>query len=556
MANISGGHLVAKYIKEVEKINTVFALSGGHIKSITDGLVKYGVRAIDVRHEQAGAMMATAWSIYTGQPGVCIVTAGPGFTNALTGVVNARFDNIPLVLIAGRHMVKDDLKGALQEMYQVEMIRPVVKWAATCYETKRIPEFLATAFAQAIEGRPGPVFLELPLDIVGVSVPEEAAPMPTRATPKFTIHPDDEDLKRAAEIINAAQKPLFLGGSGVTFSDCEVALKAFLEKTGIPFQLHNYGRGVVPDTHPLSLMDAGFTGLMLALSQADVIIAAGIRFNWIFQSGQAISPQAKIVRIDIEPTEINRNRVAAAGLVGDVGSVLNQLSPFVQKRDHSAWINTLRRAYLAFIDTELKLREKPSDPIHPIRLVEQIQKAMGDNTLFVTDGGDTCYWAIAGFRATEKAGMVVGTGGLFGCLGTGIPFAIAAKLARPDKKVLLLNGDGSFGLNAMEFDTAVRHNIPFVCVVNNDCSWGMVKHDQELSLGKECLSCVSLPLIHYEKMVEGLGGYGEFVTKDEEIIPAIQRALKSGKPACVNVITDPTAVSPASLAFYVSLKVD
>jgi acetolactate synthase-1/2/3 large subunit len=412
------------------------------------------------------------------------------------------------------------------------------------------------SFAQALEGRPGPVFLELPLDIVGVSVPEKAAPMPTRATPKFNTHPDDVDLKRAAEIINAAQKPLFLGGSGVTFSDCEVALKAFLEKTGIPFQLHNYGRGVVPDTHPLSLMDAGFTGLMLALSQADVIIAAGIRFNWIFQSGQAISPQAKIVRIDIEPTEINRNRVAAAGLVGDVGSVLNQLLPFVQKRDHSAWINTLRRAYLAFIDTELKLREKLSDPIHPIRLVEQIQKAMGDNTLFVADGGDTSYWAFAGFRATEKAGMVVGSGGLFGCLGTGIPFAIAAKLARPDKKVLLLNGDGSFGLNAMEFDTAVRHNIPFVCVVNNDCSWGMVKHDQELSMGKECLSCVSLPLIHYEKMVEGLGGHGEFVTKDEEIIPAIQRALKSDKPACVNVITDPTAVSPASLAFYVSLKVD
>ena len=327
MSDISGGHLVAKYLKEVEKVGTVFTLCGGHTESILDGLRRFGIRAVDVRHEQAGAMMATAWSIYAGRPGVCVVTAGPGFTNALTGVAAAHYDNIPMVLIAGRHMVREELRGALQEMSQIEVIRPLVKWAATCYDTRRIPEYLSTAFAHAIEGRPGPVFLELPRDIVAAEVPEESALMPASPCQRSRTHPEDADLQRAAEIINDARRPLFIGGSGVTFSDCGDCLRFFLEKTGIPFQLHNHGRGVVPDSHRLSLMDTGFTGFTLALSHADVIVAAGVRFNWLFRSGQAISPDARIVRIDIEPTEINRNRAAAAGLVGDAGSVLENLLP-------------------------------------------------------------------------------------------------------------------------------------------------------------------------------------------------------------------------------------
>ena len=175
---------------------------------------------------------------------------------------------------------------------------------------------------------------------------------------------------------------------------------------------------------------------------------------------------------------------------------------------------------------------------------------MNENVLYVSDGGDTSYWAFSGFRTEERAGVMLGGGGLFGCMGTGVPFAIAAKLVHPEKRVVLLSGDGSFGLNGMEFDTAVRHDIPFVCVINNDCSWGMVKHSQELSLGKGRQTCADFPVVRYEKVVEGLGGYGEFVTRDEEIIPAVRRALECGKPACVNVLTDPSAVSPATLAMH------
>ncbi|HOM29214.1 MAG TPA: thiamine pyrophosphate-binding protein [Deltaproteobacteria bacterium] len=556
MNDILGGHLVGKYLREVEKVDTVFCLSGGHIEAILDSFTEYRIRAIDVRHEQACAMMAHAWSIYTGRPGVCLVTAGPGFTNALTGIVNAFLDNAPVVVLCGRHPLRDDLKGALQEMNQIDMVKPVTKWAATCYDTKRIPEYLAAAFRNASSGRPGPVFLELPPDILNVKVPVEKAPMPKAPARKFTVHPDDWDLKQAADVINAAKKPLLMGGSGVGMSCCSVALGQFVERTGIPFILLNNGRGELADNHPLSLWDVGNTGLMLGLTQADVLVAVGVRFNWLLQSGAVIPPHVKVVRIDIDPTEIDRNRTADVGLVGDAQSVLNQLLPLVKRADHSEWVDMLRKASRSFLETELRLRSSPSYPIHPIRLVARIQEAIGDDALYVVDGGDTSYFGLTGLTSKEKAGVLGTSSGLLGCLGTGIPFGIAAKLARPDKKVVVLNGDGSFGFNAMEFDTMVRHNIPVLVIVNNDQAWGMIKHSQELSIGCDRLQCAELGERRYEKMVEGLGGHGEFVTRDEEIVPAIRRALESGRPACVNVMTDPTATSPATPLFYQALKME
>jgi acetolactate synthase-1/2/3 large subunit len=299
----------------------------------------------------------------------------------------------------------------------------------------------------------------------------------------------------------------------------------------------------------------GGLGLIFGIGQADVIVSAGLRFNWILESGKVIPPDAKLVRIDIDPHEIDRNRMADAGLVGDVGSVLGQLLPFVNKNDHTEWMNKLKSAGRSTLDHELRMRETASDPIHPARLVAQIQRYAGDDAIYVADGGDTSYYGL-GFSTKNKAGVIATSSGLFGCLGTGIPFGMAAKLARPDKKVVVLNGDGSFGFNAMEFDTMVRHNIPVVCVINNDCAWGMIKHSQELSIGPDRLQCAEFGVRRYEKMVEGLGGHGEFVTKDEEIIPALKRAFESGKPACVNVMTDPSATSPATPLFYQSLNME
>ena len=549
MTNITGGHLAAKYMQEVEKVRIVFTLSGGHIENILDGFTEYGIKTIDVRHEQAAAMMAHAWSIYNNEPGVCLVTAGPGFTNALTGIANAHLDNAPLVVLCGRHPLRDDLTGALQEMNQVDMVKPITKWCATCYDVKRIPEYLNIAFRQATMGRPGPVFLELPPDILFAQTALETVSIPARKHHKSVVSPDASELKDAARIINNAQRPIFMGGSGVGFSGCQQSLAALIEKTGMPFALLNNGRGTLPDSHTHCINDGGFTGLMTGLPQADVIVAAGIRFNWVLQSGK-LFPNAKVIRIDNDPTEIDRNRQATVGLAGDCDVVFQQLLPMVDNRDHSEWITKLRKAYAAFMTTELEQRQIPSVPIHPNRLVARIMEVFGEDAYYVADGGDTSYFGLAGFLSRHKSGVLVPAGALLGCLGTGIPFAMAGKLSHPDKPVIVLNGDGSFGFNSMEFDTCVRHNIPIVCVVNNDCAWGMIKHSQEISLGEDRCTCSDLGMRHYEKMVEGLGGYGELVEKDEDIIPALERALQSGKPACINVVTDPTVTSPATVIFY------
>jgi len=549
MTTITGGHLAAKYMQEVEKVRIVFTLSGGHIENILDGFTQYGIKTIDVRHEQAAAMMAHAWSIYNNEPGVCLVTAGPGFTNALTGIANAHLDNAPLVVLCGRHPLRDDLTGALQEMNQVDMVKPITKWCATCYDVKRIPEYLNIAFRQATMGRPGPVFLELPPDILFAPTALEAVSIPARKHHKSVVSPDSTELEDAARLINEARRPIFMGGSGVGFSNSRQSLAALIEKTGIPFALLNNGRGTLPDSHTLCINDGGFTSIMTGLPQADVIVAAGIRFNWVLQSGK-LFPNAKVIRIDNDPTEIDRNRPATVGLAGDCDAVFKQLLPMVDDRDHSEWIGKLRKAYAAFMTTELAQRENPSHPIHPNRLVARIMEVFGDDAYYVADGGDTSYFGLAGFLSQHKSGVQVPAGSLLGCLGTGIPFAMAGKLSHPDKPVIVLNGDGSFGFNSMEFDTCVRHNIPIICIVNNDCAWGMIKHSQEISLGEDRCTCSELGMRHYEKMVEGLGGYGELVEKDEDIIPAIERAVQSGKPACINVVTDPTVTSPATVIFY------
>ncbi len=555
MAELFGGHVVAKYLKEVEDVGAVFSLSGGHIDRIYDGFLEYGVRLIDVRHEQAAAMMAHAWSIYDGNPGVCLVTAGPGFTNTLTGIVNAYQENAPMVVISGSSAVKDRGLGALQEINQMDMVKSTVKWHSTCLDVKRIPEYLFTAFRQAVSGRPGPVFLELPPDILNVTVKEEEMVWPKKGSLVPRPGPDPALIEPAADLINSAARPFIIAGSGVDLSKCDDALKKFIDTTGIPFALLNTGRGALPDEHPLSLWDGGLVGILTAFSQADLVIALGVRFNWVLMFGQAF-PQAKLVRVDIDATEIDRNRAADVGMVGDLGLTLNLLADAANKMDHSAWRNSLKEAYLPMIQEELNARKNVSDPIHPNRMVAKVREAVGDDALYVIDGGDTSYFGLTTLRATQRGGVIGSAGGQFGCLGTGIPFAMAAKAARPDKTVVVINGDGSFGLNAMEFDTAVRHDLPFVCIINNDCAWGMIKHGQEICYGEDRVCGSELGAVHYEKMAEALGGFGELVEKDEDLVPAIQRALDSGKPACINVMTDPCAVSLATIQFTEGFKME
>mgnify|MGYP005834307693 CR=1 FL=1 len=552
MGEVHGGHMVAEHLKEVEGIDTIFALSGGHIAPIFDGCLDHGVRIIDVRHEQAAVMMAHSWSIFTGKPGVCLVTAGPGFTNSLTGVVNAYLEKVPVVVLSGMVPLRDLDKGALQDMDQQGMIKPVVKWAARCHQVERIPEYLEMAFRNAVSGRPGPVFLEFATESLYLTMEESEVKYPTAGARKHLVLPDGDAVAQAVELLNAAEKPLFIGGSGIAHSRCAEEVKNLVEKAGIPTLIFDNGRGAIPDEHPLSLWDGGLMGMLAATSMADVVLAVGIRFNWVLNYGDTLA-NAKVIRVDIDPAEVDRNRRADVALVGDAKATLKRLVRDLEEKDRSGWLETLKATFATLTEGERQARETPADPIHPFRLMQGIREATRDDAIFVIDGGDTVYFGLMGLRAKEMSG-VIGSGTLFGCLGTGVPFAIGAKAARPDKRVVLVTGDGSFGLNAMEMETSCRHGLPIVVVICNDQAWGMVKHHQELCY-EECRVCgTELGVVRYEKIAEALGGHGEFVDKEADILPALRRALDHGGPACVNVITDPKVTSPATLMFAEGFK--
>jgi acetolactate synthase I/II/III large subunit len=552
MSEMHGGEILAKYMKEVEGIDTVFSLSGGHIMPIYDGFMKHGVRNIDVRHEQAAVMAAHSWSIYTGKPGVCLVTAGPGFTNSLTGVANAFLENAPVVVLSGMAPLRDLDRGALQDMEQVDMIKPVVKWTGRCYDIERIPDYLEMAFRTAVSGRPGPVFLEVPPDELYATVDESEVKWPAAGWSRHRPVPEPSSLAAALEVLGSAERPLLIGGSGIASSGAAEEMRVFVEKTGMPFIFMNNGRGAVPDDHPQSLWDGGLAGLIAAASMADVVLTVGIRLNWALNYGEVV-PNAKVVRLDIDEVEINRNRQADVGLVGDVKATIALMNESVKKADRSEWVGSLTGMFAGLTEADRQARENTSDPIQPYRLMQVVRETAGDDAIYTLDGGDALYFALMTLRAHQTAG-VIGSGTLFGCLGTGIPFAIGAKVARPDERVVLVTGDGSFGLNAMEFETAVRHGIPIVCVICNDQGWGMVKHSQELCYSDDRVCNTELGVIHYEKIVEALGGYGAFVDTEKDIRPALEEALACGKPACVNVITDPTVTSLATMMFAQSFS--
>ncbi len=553
MGTISGGHIVAKFLKEVEDIDTVFGLPGGHIDRIFDGLFEFGINLIDVRHEQSAAMAAHSWSIYKNRPGVCVVTAGPGFTNAITGIVNARMENAPLVILCGTSPRRDWEIGALQDMDQKAMIASTVKWQATCHDIKRIPEYLSNAFRIASSGRPGPVFLELIPDILNISVEENELEVFKKGTCTSSFVPAQSDMDKAVELINGAEKPLVLGGSGCR--GCDIELAELIDKTGAPFMLLNSGRGTVPDSHPLSLWQGGLMAAMAAMSMADLVLVLGVRLDWVLQHGR-LFPQAKTVRIDIEPEELNRNITCDVGLAGDMLTTLSALNPGVERKDRSTWAEELKTAYQPMVAEEHEARTKASDPIHPLRAVTLVKDIIGTDAFYFADGGDSCYFGMVGTEASSGASVMGTAGGLFGCLGTGLPFGLGARAAMPDKKIVVLTGDGSIGLNIMEFDTAVRHNLPLITVVLNDQSWGMIRHGQSMSYGPDRVIGSNLGVVHYEKIAEGLGGHGELVEKEADIVPALERAMASGKPACINILTDMAIASPATLIFVDSLNME
>lgn len=555
METILGAQLAAQALID-RKIKYIFSLSGGHITPIYQFLEGSEVKIFDTRHEQSALFMAEAWGKMTRTAGVAMVTAGPGFTNALTGVASAHFSNTPLVLIAGCVGLDNKEKLDLQDMPQEAVIKPMVKKALVCQKAERIKEYVDMAFRIAESGRPGPVYLEFPIDVL--NTPVDMALVRNTQTRVVSRSCDTDRAGALLEMIQAAEKPVIIAGTGAFQSGAGNELQAFIEATGLPLFTSLSGRGIVPDTHPLCFEGAIAIrpgGSFAAYIETDLVIVLGTRISLYYLFGDIFNPAAKVAQVDIEPTEMGRNRTVDLPIVSDIKAFLKACNGLVADQNLS---ESLRKKFAPWIE-KLTLAHKEgkgfaekdwaSDkmPVHPMRLARQINEFMDrEDDIVVADGGDTTTW-MGMTRTMPLPGQYLDYG-IFGSLGVGLPYANAAKLLHPDKRILLMTGDGSIGFNFMEFETAIRKNLPIVVVISNDLGWGMIRHSQEIRIGHAIEDGTYIGKVDYHKMVEAIGGKGFYVEDPKDIGPTLEQAFASGKVCCINVMTDPTTVSPASVA--------
>jgi acetolactate synthase-1/2/3 large subunit len=552
---LAGAKLVADALV-AHNVDTIFTLSGGHITPIYQYLEDTKITLFDTRHEQAALFMAEAWGKMTRQPGVAMVTAGPGFTNALTGVASAYFSNTPIVVIAGCVGLDHKEKLDLQDMPQAPVIGPMVKRTFVCQKPERAAEYVDLAFRTAVSGRPGPVYLEFPVDVLNAQVnPAEIRKPMTH----MDSHPADHvNAGKLMTWLREARKPVVIAGSGVWHAHAEDVLVEFVEKAGVPVFTSLSGRGTISDDHPLcyeSALAIRPGAAFAAYLETDLVILLGTRIGLYYIFGDVFNPTARIVQVDILGEEIGRNRSVDLPVVSDAGAFLESCVRLMDEADGGAglrsqfkdWIATLNAA-----DETGKAQARPSwesdaTPIHPLRLAREIDAFMDrEDDIVVADGGDTTTW-IGMTRTIRKPGRYLDYG-IYGSLGVGLPYALAAKWRYPDQRVCLLTGDGSMGFNFMEFENAIRKGLPLVVVISNDLGWGMIRHSQELRIGHAIEAGTFIGRVDYHKLVEAIGGRGFLVEKAQDIRPALEAAFASGKTCCINVMTDPTTVSPGSIA--------
>jgi len=553
MAKVHGGWLVVKTLYELG-VREIFSLSGGHINPIYDACVDFGIRLIDTHHEQGAAMAADAYGRVKRQPGICLVTAGPGFTNTLTGIAGAYLSNSPCLLLSGKSGIEENDRLPLQDIDQQSMVTPITKWARTILDTKRIPEYVSTAYKKAISGKPGPVYLGMPYEVLYESCNEEKVERYNTEIPSYKVEAAREAVVQAVEMLKSARRPVVIAGSGAWYSGADKEIERFVDKVKVPTFTLNFGRGILSDDHRMCLGAASPSaenGFKKVTSEADLILLLGIRLSLYIGFGRTFNPDAKIIQVDIDPGEIGRNRPTDLGIVGDISKVLSQISDYLEAHsihlNYDPWVKQAKAWREEEWQRAEEVRSSDKIPIHALRVIREVEEVLGGDGMLVIDGGDTQVWTDTTYRV-RKPGHYV-KGGPLGCMGVGIPFAIGTKVAYPDRQVALISGDGAIGMNFMEFETAIRHKIPFVAVVCNDQSWGMTKHQLWLTYGRERPTVgVDLPLIPFHELVKVLGGYGELVTDPKQIRGALDRAFSSGVPSLINIPTDPEAISPATYA--------
>lgn len=529
-----GGELVARALA-AQGVSTIYTLCGGHVMPIYDGCLNNNIQVIDFRHEQAAAHAADAHARLTHNIGVAVVTAGPGVTDAVTGVANAYQARSPMLLLGGAAPLRTKGMGALQEMPQIEMFQTFTKASVTITVTERIPEQMAEAFKIALSGRPGPVFIELPFDVLFNAVE------PPEIAPRVTINPVEPEagaVEKMFELLRAAHKPMIIAGTQVYWDKASDALRELTEQTGIPVFTNGAGRGTLPMNHPNCFKSARGK----ALREADVVILLGTPLDFRLKYGREDwNPDARLIQIENDAAELNHNREADVAMTANARLVLEALAEVLQGLRWDGWLREMQ-AIEEKKNADLEKWKSLDDvPINHFRFGATINDFIDENTIIIGDGGDIVS-ASAKVIDVTLPGQWLDPGPL-GCLGVGVPFAIAAQHLHPDKKVLVISGDGSFGLNGFEFDTAVRFNLPIVVVVGNDSGWGQIRTPQIQMVGEDRAVATTLAPTRYDKIVEAMGGYGEHVDNPDDLKPALERAFASGKPACIDVAIDPRGMA-------------
>ena len=523
------GELVVLALKRAG-VSHLFTLNGGHIWPILMGAVEHGVRIIDFRHEESAAFAAEGWAKVTRECGVAAVTAGPGVTNSVSALAQALGNDTPMFVIGGRAPVARWGMGSLQEMDHVAVVRSLTKKALTLESAEDAYATAAECVRTALSRRTGPVFMDVPIDVFF-----GAADLP-EATEHLTVDPgpppDPDLLAQAIRKVSEAQRPVVIAGAGVWWAHAEDELRELVENAQLPLIVNGMARGMLPPSHPQLVSRARAH----AFREADVALVLGARLDFRLNFGQSpvFGETTEIVHVDVDRAPISGGlKAAIAELAAGIKSAPIQ----------APWLHTLRSAEADGRKRDQAMAASDSTPIHPARLIAEVDRFADRDAIIVGDGGD--FVSFAGrLIERDRPGLWIDPGP-FGCLGSGPGYAIAAKLARPSSQVILLSGDGAFGFSAMEFDTMVRHGIQVVCVVGNNGIWALEKHPMQRMLGMSIAADLG-QATRYDKVVEALGGYGELVEKPYQIKPALDRAFKSGLPACLNVICDPDAEYPRS----------
>jgi len=551
---ISGGRLVAKALK-AEGVDTIFTLCGGHIIDIYDGCIDEGIRIVDVRHEQVAAHAADAYARQTGRLGCVVTTAGPGCTNAMTGIATAFRSESPVLHIGGQGALNQHKMGSLQDLPHVDMMAPITKFAAGVRSTERIADMISMAARECFSGAPGPAYLEIPRDTLDREVELSQAVLPESGHYRGSTRSvgDLADIERLADILVAAKRPAILLGTQVWSGRAHEEAVNLVRQLNVPAYFNGAARGILPpgDTHHFHRTRRD------AFNQADVIIIVGTPFDFRMGYGKRLRSEATVVQIDMDYRTVGKNRDVSLGLVGHPGAILHAvLEATTGRKDNGAgarevWLDELRT--LEAQKTEKLMPQFLSDksPISPYRVAWELNEFLTEDTVYIGDGGDVVTISAQAVQPRAPGNWM--DPGALGSLGIGTGFALATKLVHPNKEVLCYYGDGSFGMTAFDMETANRFDAPYIAVIGNNSAMNQIRFGQITKYGEQRGGVGNLlGDVPFSKFAEMLGGYGEEVTEAREIAPALQRAREavrsSGKSAVINVWVDPREYAPGTKA--------